>query len=151
MQFWMKWDVINADKCIFSQGTASTNNGLHLITRSSGVTGNQPRYVFAMFNNDEITTTLATTSSYVFLTYTYNSSTYAKSIWINTTETSPYASTENQYLATNSNAEIARVGWSGTNVNYFDGQLSQIYMYNRILTSDEITQNYNAGKGRYGL
>jgi hypothetical protein len=151
MQFWVKWDNIISDKCLFSQGTATNNSGLHLITRSSGVTGNQPRYVFAMFNNDESTTTLATTSSYVFLTFIYNSSTYEKQVYINDTLSTAYASVENQYLATNSNAEIGRLGWSGTNINYFDGQLAQIYMYNRILTSDEINQNYNNGKGRYGL
>lgn len=151
MQFWMKWDNVNDDKCVFSQGTATNNNGLHFITRNSPVTGNQPRYLFGMFNNDESSTTIATTASYVFLSFTYNSSTYAKQIYVNDTLSTAYASVENQYLATNSNAEIGRIGWSGVNVNYFNGQLAQVYMYNRILSSDEVTQNYNASKDRYGL
>ena len=33
----------------------------------------------------------------------------------------------------------------------FSGNISQIQVYNRALTSTEITQNYNALKGRFGL
>ena len=39
------------------------------------------------------------------------------------------------------------VGYGG----YFKGNLSNIQVYNRILTSTEVTQNYNALKGRFGL
>jgi hypothetical protein len=34
---------------------------------------------------------------------------------------------------------------------YLDGNLSNIFIYNRALTSQEIVQNYNATKKRYGL
>lgn len=151
IQTWVKWDNITSDKCIFSQGAAANNQGLHLITRSSAVTGNQSRYGFNMYNNDEYSGTLAVTTSYRLITYTYNSSTFAKEMYINTSLDTPYSQTSNQYTNTSANAEIGRIGWSGTNINYFDGQLAQFYFYNRILTSDEITQNYNLSKDRYGL
>ena len=32
----------------------------------------------------------------------------------------------------------------------FDGYMSSILIYNRALTAAEVTQNYNATKGRYG-
>jgi len=35
--------------------------------------------------------------------------------------------------------------------NFFDGDISIIRVYNKALTSTEITQNYNAEKSRYGL
>jgi hypothetical protein len=38
-------------------------------------------------------------------------------------------------------------GWSA----YFPGSLSNIQIYNRALTPQEVLQNYNATKGRYGL
>ena len=41
-------------------------------------------------------------------------------------------------------------GFSG-NAEYSDGQFSFIQIYNRVLSADEISQNYNALKGRYGL
>ena len=43
--------------------------------------------------------------------------------------------------------------WFGTHDNgyYYTGYMSQIYLYNRALSSQEILQNYNATKGRFGL
>ena len=35
--------------------------------------------------------------------------------------------------------------------DYFDGTIYQIFIYNRALTAQEIRQNYNATKKRYGL
>lgn len=37
------------------------------------------------------------------------------------------------------------------NSNYSNGNISVVQLYNRALSSSEITQNYNALKGRYGL
>jgi hypothetical protein len=35
--------------------------------------------------------------------------------------------------------------------NYFYGNIGNVSIYNRALSSTEITQNYNATKGRFGL
>jgi hypothetical protein len=37
------------------------------------------------------------------------------------------------------------------NSNYSRGNISQVKVYNRALTAQEIQQNYNAARGRYGL
>ena len=34
---------------------------------------------------------------------------------------------------------------------YFDGEISIVRVYNRVLTAAEVTQNFNVLKGRYGL
>ena len=34
---------------------------------------------------------------------------------------------------------------------YWDGEMSEIKIYNRALSADEVLQNYNAQKGRFGL
>jgi hypothetical protein len=44
----------------------------------------------------------------------------------------------------------------GSNINmpqshYYDGNISQVFIYNRSLTQQEIEQNYNATKGRFSL
>jgi hypothetical protein len=39
------------------------------------------------------------------------------------------------------------LGWTLS----WDGNIANVSIYNRALSSDEITQNYNATKGRYGL
>ena len=45
-----------------------------------------------------------------------------------------------------------RIGtWNHSTSREFNGQISIVKLYNRALTSTEITQNYNALKGRFGL
>jgi hypothetical protein len=39
----------------------------------------------------------------------------------------------------------------GYETRYYSGNISQTKIYNRALTSQEIVQNYNATKRRYGL
>ena len=34
---------------------------------------------------------------------------------------------------------------------YYDGQISQVSIYNKALTASEVQQNFNALKGRYGI
>ena len=47
----------------------------------------------------------------------------------------------------------AAIGKKNSNspLGLFNGSMGNISIYNKTLTSDEITQNYNATKGRYGL
>ena len=43
------------------------------------------------------------------------------------------------------------IGDDTSGSRYLKGKISQAKIYNRVLTSDEITQNYNALKSRFGL
>jgi hypothetical protein len=43
------------------------------------------------------------------------------------------------------------VGDEPVGVRAFNGNIAQVSIYNKALTASEITQNYNALKGRYGL
>lgn len=43
------------------------------------------------------------------------------------------------------------VGGDAVANEYFQGYISAVAVYNRALTSSEVTQNYNATKSRYGL
>ena len=47
------------------------------------------------------------------------------------------------------NAKVFRMIKAGS--NYAEGKLGPVRLYNRALTHDEILQNYNATKGRFGL
>jgi hypothetical protein len=44
-----------------------------------------------------------------------------------------------------------RIGSLQTGVNYYLGNLNAVQIYNRVLSSTEITQNYNTIKTRFGL
>jgi len=43
------------------------------------------------------------------------------------------------------------VGRLGIGSQYFNGRISNLQVYNRALSSTEITQNFNALRGRYGI
>ena len=44
-----------------------------------------------------------------------------------------------------------KVGQRGDGFSFFDGNISNVSLYNKSLTSQEVSQNYNALKGRFGL
>jgi hypothetical protein len=50
---------------------------------------------------------------------------------------------------TNGNLIIGKRG--AVNTSFFGGDLSSLKLYNRALSADEVLQNYNALKGRFGL
>jgi hypothetical protein len=43
------------------------------------------------------------------------------------------------------------VGKSAANARYFNGRIATAMIYNRALSADEISQNFNALRGRYGI
>jgi len=48
-------------------------------------------------------------------------------------------------------SDSTTIGRSPGTVEYLDGRLSQVQIYNRALTPEEVQLNYNIFKGRYGL
>jgi hypothetical protein len=62
-----------------------------------------------------------------------------------------------QQVSTSSNTStftggnVVRIGAYTNAANLFDGDISQVLIYNRALSSQEILQNYNAIKSRFGL
>jgi hypothetical protein len=51
----------------------------------------------------------------------------------------------------NTVANNAQIGRQTNASEYWSGNISQVQIYNRALTATEITQNFNALRGRYGL
>jgi hypothetical protein len=49
------------------------------------------------------------------------------------------------------NGRIVRIGAFDNNSNLFTGQINMTQIYNRALSAQEVLQNYNATKGRFGL
>lgn len=57
----------------------------------------------------------------------------------------------NLTTTTTSNTNLGIFGGDGTDNSYGNGTLANMLVYNRTLSSTEITQNYNAQKSRFGL
>lgn len=51
-------------------------------------------------------------------------------------------------MVTNTSNTTYRLGYDGTTF-YYQGNISNIFVYNRALTQQEVTQNYNALKSRF--
>ena len=66
----------------------------------------------------------------------------------NLVDTISYTST---IISTTLPFRVSAVSEAGGNKNYTAGKYYGVRVYNRALTSTEITQNYNTLKGRYGL
>jgi hypothetical protein len=59
-------------------------------------------------------------------------------------------SNTNVMAAANQNAQIGNL-WNGSDVYAWDGEISNVKIYNRALSVTEALQNYNATKTKFGL
>ena len=100
-------------------------------------------------------------SNFQFLSYSggYNDGNWHNVVGV-VTPTGRTLYVDGQSVASDSNGGIANVtnntepitigAFESSNTNFFlDGSISNVAFYNRALTSDEITQNYNALKNRF--
>ena len=76
---------------------------------------------------------------------TFNTST-GWVMYLNGAQVSTSAST----TAPTGNGTI-RIGAHGVAANLFDGDIPVVQIYNRVLTAEEIQQNFNALRGRFGI
>ena len=93
-----------------------------------------------------LTYTLPTVNQIARWTTTFDGSNVA--VYINGILDSSTTSAQNQ----SSNSNTFYIGtYADTGLEAFPGRLYNCQVYNRVLSSNEILQNYNAQKGRFGL
>jgi hypothetical protein len=111
---------------------------------------NLNQYAFVVFGSSgQVSSTgnfTLTSNIWVNLTFTYDGDKVRGFNNGNLFATGNSLGTNINYVSQNFN--LGRWGNGGRNWN---GQLSVVQIYNRALTQQEILQNYNATKGRYGL
>lgn len=100
----------------------------------------------------DLSTTTATymnTSNWYQVVGTFTSG--SRILYINGVQVNSNATTGT--LSTNSNGMSigAYGGTSGSNAYYYNGALSVCRVYNRVLTAAQVSQNFNALRGRYGV
>jgi hypothetical protein len=143
LEAWVNQNVLNGF-AIFGQGILSTSQGLHIwYTTNTAIR-------FGMFGNDTDFTVSTSTGVWYHMIFTYNhSSPYTKSFYLNAVAQS---GTPLQTAAAYAGSGVFRLGATySTAGNYGNGYFEGVKMYNRILTADEITTNFNALRGRYGI
>lgn len=143
LEAWVNQNVLNGF-AIFGQGPQTINNGLHI-----WYTGNTT-IRFGMYGNDTDFTVATSTGTWYHMIFTYNhSSPYTKGFYLNAVVQSGTAVTG---PAAYTGSGVFRLGATySTGGNYGNGYFEGVKMYNRILTADEITSNFNALRGRFGI
>lgn len=103
------------------------------------------------------TSNVFTNNVWFNITVTWNFSTKTLLMYINgtqTTVTTTTAGTITTLTPTNQGIRVQSIGMyddSRTNIFQFNGNMSTVNIYNRVLSATEVLQNYNTLKGRYGL
>ena len=143
IQAWVKTDATNQNGFIFEKGAVNTQYALfqegtnfQFRTRHSSTEYDTLSFATASYMN---------TSTWYMITATYDGG--YKKMYVNTTEraSSSYA---NQTLETNTYG--VNVGRHSSGY-YYNGKIGAVRVYNRALTTNEIEQNFNAHKTKYGL
>jgi hypothetical protein len=147
ISLWVKFNSLS-NQVLITKGNWDTNAASYSITYYN----NQIRT--DMFESDSIYGT--TTYSFVpTLNIWYNlifASNTNNSTWTEYINASNVTFTSsNTYRTPRSGSYSVNIG-RNTNGNYpFNGNISQVSIYNRALSSSEVSQNYNATKGRFSL
>jgi len=136
MEAWVYPTDLSSDRTMFGTDQTAFRQGLHLVFRSGNIY--QGHY------SSDFQAGTVTVNNWYQIVYTFNASNGACQIFKN--GVSQGTGTIQSFIGT-TNILIAR--WAG---GYnFQGNGSIYRIYNRVLSSTEVTQNYNAQKGRFGL
>ena len=143
LETWVNQKVLNGF-AMFGQGTGAVNQGLHIWYTAAGTIR------FGMFGNDTDFTVSTITGVWYHMVFTYNnSSPYTKGFYLNAVAQS---GTAQQTQAAYSGSGVFRLGATySSSGNYGNGYFQGAKVYNRILTADEVTTNFNALRDRYSI
>ena len=146
ISFWANFDTVNTgnspnDRPLLHHGSNGTRQGLHFTNRFS-------KMKFGLYSDDLDSIQTLTADTWYNFVFTLNNTSYVKQIYINGLLDAS-STGGGAYTGTGSNTRIGgKVLPFGL---YFDGNMSIVAAYNRVLTALEVKQNYNAIKGRFGL
>jgi len=146
ISFWSNWSIVNtanshsSDRPLLQYGQSSIRSGIHLTSRNS-------RFHYGLYQNDRQSTTIMSANTWYNSVFTLNNTSLNRRLYIN--GSLDFSDTiGGQFSGTGTNARIGGVSLFGL---YFNGQIAICCFYNRVLSADEISQNYNATRHRFGV
>jgi hypothetical protein len=142
--------------------TTTISSGPRIVVSNCNVVGNQQDYVLEInrtaakvgaFWGDVlllVSNQSLVVNQWYYVGFVRSGSTgnWNLNIYINGTNDSNTTTSVNPN-ATNAGTAIGRAG--DYTSQYFSGRISNVQFYNRALSAQEVLQNYNAQKGRFGL
>jgi hypothetical protein len=136
MEAWVYPTDLTSDKTMFGTDQTEFRKGLHLVFRSSTIY--QGHY------SSDFGAGTVNINNWYQIVYTYNKANNACQIFKNSIIQG--AGSIGSFIGDTS-VNIGR--W--TSAFYFNGNGAIYRIYNRVLTAQEIQQNYNANRSRFGL
>ena len=138
---WVRFDAFDTYDTLISNGSWTDVGPLFRVENTTSITVYTENALRGTF------TWSPSTNTWYNVVYTRSGST--NTLYVNGTQSgSTFTDQTNISL---SNAYTFLMRSQHTSNEFTNGQLAQYAMYNKALTSSEITQNYNVLKGRYGL
>lgn len=119
-------------------GTSNQSNALRTL---NNIAGQFHHYWWA--NDLSVTSSSATVGNWFMVLAQYDGTT--RSVWVNNTQVA--SDTPTGHNVTSSAIQVSMT-YSG---EYQVGDIAVAFIYNTALTSAQISQNYNALRGRYGI
>jgi hypothetical protein len=107
--------------------------------------------IFGMYanDNDYQNNYRPTTGRWYHWVFTYNASTYAKQFYADSILQTAPASVQNIYQGSGQ-FNVGMV-YSAPGNTTMKGRIGNAKMYNTVLTASQVSQNFNALRGRYGI
>jgi hypothetical protein len=143
---WVKPESFTENAVLVAKGGASVNNGYNLILLTSGKIASD---IFEANGSDDSyvrTSDVLSTGTWYYITMTYTASTGKILIYINGSLANLEVDTQNA-TSIYANTDPFTIGSGSTGSNSYDGIIDEVGVWNRILTSTEITALYNGGYG----
>ena len=146
VEVWVKTNATTQNGFWFEKGTV---NSQYSLFQAGGNILWRMRIGGSIQNLTTTTATYMNTSNWYQVVGTYTSGTrrlYINGVLVN-------FDTQTGTIETNSGGMSIGVygGFNGSRGYYYNGNLSSCKVYNRALTAEEIQQNFNATRGRYGI
>jgi hypothetical protein len=134
---WVYPTDLGGDRGMFGDEVSANRQGLHLIFRGGAI--HQGHY------GSDATAGSVTTNSWWHIVFTFDKATGATKMYKNGVDQGN-SGTIGSYIGTSN----IHLGQAYGNTGFFQGKGAVYKMYNRVLSSTEVTTNYNALKNRFG-
>jgi hypothetical protein len=143
---WINWD-----------GGAQPNNAGHIIGKTYGnyrtffINSINPGIISFRLGLNTLncdTPSIISANTWYQVVSTFNPSTFTSKVYVNGVERASNTNVNINWSATNGNFQI---GNSPGENYYFNGNITNGRVYNKTLTPEEVSQNFNAQKARFGL
>jgi hypothetical protein len=142
-EVWIKFHNFDSSYGFLGHGIQIAQQGLQVAVRNTGGT---IRYVIKNYIFDVTTSPPIQENTWVQLVMTYDNITYTRQVYQNgTLLDSTTGGLSVEYLNSTGNLSIGAGYSSGQAATELDGEIAIVRMYTKVLSSEEITANYNTG------